>query len=304
MRYDLILKVKKLIIRIIMKITKQNPLLGAHMSIAGGVKNALTAGESIGCTAIQIFTTNNRQWSLKHLPEGDVASYLEYKKQSSIQSVIAHAIYLLNLGSNSPAVAQQSCLALESELVRCDQIKIPYTVLHPGAYLNTNEESCLERIAHNLNKVFDTSSTSCTVLLENMAGQGSYVGYTFEQLAKIIEKVDNKERIGICFDTCHAFAAGYDFSTQSTYNQMWNDFDAIIGLKYLKALHLNDSKKERGSRVDRHDHIGKGLIGLDSFRFIMNDDRFTHIPKILETPKEKDLAEDVLNLKTLRDLII
>lgn len=286
-----------------MKISKKNPLLGAHMSIAGGVKNALIRGESIGCTAIQIFTANNRQWSLQKISDDQVQEYLDYKKQSSIQSVISHAIYLLNVGSENTDIAQKSRDALEMELIRCDQLEIPCTVLHPGAHVQSTEEQCLERIAANINLVLNKNNTSCMILLENMAGQGSSIGHAFEQLAQIIDAIENKKRIGVCFDTCHAFAAGYNFTTDNGYKKMWDDFDASVGLKYLKAIHLNDSKKACGARVDRHDHIGQGLIGLEAFTLIMNDDRFVHIPKILETPKEKDLEDDVRNLKILRNLI-
>lgn len=285
-----------------MKITKKNPLLGAHMSIAGGVKNALIEGESIGCTAIQIFTASNRQWSFNPLKEEDVQAYLAYKKTSPLQSVISHGSYLINLGSPEPDIAQKSMRALKAELLRCHQLDIPYAVIHPGARLTSSEQECLEKIAHNIDIILaDTPKTM--VLLENTAGQGSNVGYTFEQLAFLLKKIHHQSRVGICFDTCHAFVAGYDFTSKESYESMWNDFDSIIGLEKLKAIHLNDSKKGIGSHVDRHEGIGQGAIGLQGFEYIMNDDRFIHIPKILETPKEKDLAEDVRNLEVLRSLI-
>lgn len=288
---------------ITMKITKKNPLLGAHMSISGGVKNALISGESIGCTAVQLFTANNRQWSLKTINKNDVQEFLEHKKTSPIQIVVSHASYLINLGSPNKDVAEKSIRALEAELQRCDQIGVPYTVIHPGASLGTDESKCLDRIAKNLSTALENSPGQCMVLLENTAGQGSNLGYNFEQLATIMKNTSPKKRIGVCFDTCHAFAAGYDFRDKKSYNTLWKDFDSIVGLEHLKVIHLNDSKKECGSRVDRHEHIGEGKIGKEGFKHIMNDNRFIDIPKILETPKEKDLKDDVKNLATLKKLV-
>lgn len=286
-----------------MKITHNNPLLGAHMSIAGGPKNALIAGESIGCTAIQIFTASNRQWSFAPVKDADVTGYLEYKKTSSIQSIISHASYLINLGSPEKLTVEKSIKALEAELNRCDQLNIPFLVMHPGAHLDTGVDACLERIAENINTILETTKFSCSILLENTAGQGTNVGYTFEQLATIRKHIHHKKRVGICFDTCHACAAGYNFSTQSSYKKLWDDFDAAIGLENLKAIHMNDSKKAIGSHVDRHEHIGEGAIGLDAFSYIMNDKRFLMIPKILETPKDETLRDDIRNLATLKSLL-
>lgn len=286
-----------------MKITKKTPLLGAHMSISGGVKNALTAGESVGCTAIQIFTANNRQWSLKPIQNEAVEEFIKQKKLSPIQIVVSHGSYLINLGSPNKAVIEKSIRALEAELMRCNQLCIPYTVIHPGASLKTDETECLNRIAKNISLVLKNNTGKCMILLENTAGQGSNLGYKFEHLAHIRKNISPKDRVGICFDTCHAFAAGYDFRTPENYKAMWKKFDEIIGLNHLKALHINDSKKECGSRVDRHEHIGKGLIGIVAFHQIMNDSKFLNIPKILETPKEKDLHDDIKNLAMLKKLI-
>ncbi len=287
-----------------MHITKKNPLLGAHMSISGGVKNALVAGEAIGCTAIQIFTANNRQWSFNPIDDGDANAFLELKKTSSIQFIMSHACYLINIGSPDHEIAKKSKHALIAELQRCAQLQIPYATFHPGARLTSTEDSCLERIAENLDESLEaTKNTHCSLLLENTAGQGSNVGYTFEQLATIRSKASHKTRIGVCLDTCHAFAAGYNFTTKESYHALWQTFDQIIGFEHLKAIHMNDSKKGVGSRVDRHEHIGKGAIGLEGFACLMNDNKLIHVPKILETPKDETLADDVMNMATLRDLV-
>lgn len=287
-----------------MKITKQNPLLGAHMSIAGGVQNALLEGERIHCTAIQLFTANNRQWSFNAINDADVAAFLTLKKQSSIQATVSHACYLINVGSFDTVIAQKSVKALEAELARCQQLEIPYAVMHPGAHVGSGEEACMREIAKNIDLVLEKMGGACQILLENTAGQGSNVGYTFEQLAFIRSQIHHKQWVGVCVDTCHAFAAGYDFTTEDGYTKMWKEFDKTVGLENLRALHLNDSKKGIGSRVDRHEHIGQGAIGLQAFAYIMNDDRFIEIPKILETPKEKDLQDDIRNIATLKGLIL
>jgi deoxyribonuclease IV len=276
-------------------------LLGAHMSISGKIELAIERGESIGCTAIQIFTKSNRQWHAKPLTEDETDAFKKAWKSSSIRSVIAHASYLINIGSANEELEQKSVAALKLEMERCTALGVPYLVLHPGSHTNTNLELCIDRISKNINKLLANTS-HCTILLENMAGQGSSIGGTFEQLAQIIKHVDDKKRIGICFDTCHAFAAGYDFRTKKTYNAMWETFDTLIGLNKLKAIHINDSQKDVGSRVDRHTNIGKGKIGLTAFELLLKDPRFTDIPKVLETPK-KDLIDDKKNMETLISLL-
>ena len=281
---------------------KQRLLFGAHMSIAGGIHLALERGESIGCTAIQIFTKSNRQWSAKKLITQDSNAFKTALKQSPIKSVIAHATYLINIGSPKKEIYQKSIKALALELQRCDQLGVPYLVLHPGSHLGTGEEECLQRIANNLNDVFDKAPGKTKILLETMAGQGSSVCYAFEHIAEILSKSAFKKRLGVCFDTCHAFVAGYDLRTKKTYEDTWKEFDKIIGLKKLKAIHLNDSKKELGSRVDRHEDIGKGTLGLEPFKLLFNDERFFDIPKILETPKD-DLKNDLRNMETIKKLI-
>lgn len=281
---------------------KQSLLFGAHMSIAGGLELAYQAGESIDCTAIQIFSKSNRQWAAKHLDSGAIAAFKNAQKNSTIQSTMVHASYLINIGAPDHATHSKSVSALLIELDRCEKLNIPYLVLHPGSHGKTDEKICLNKISDTLNTVFETSISTTTILLENMAGQGSSVCYLFEQLGYIISQSDFKRRLGVCFDTCHAFAAGYDFRTQDTYEQMWKAFDAHIGIHKLKAMHINDSKKSLGSRVDRHEDIGKGNLGLEAFALLFNDARFFSIPKILETPRAT-LADYARNMDTIKKLI-
>lgn len=280
---------------------KHSLLLGAHMSIADKMSLAIERGESIGCSAIQIFTKSNRQWHAKPIKDEDATSFKKAWKDSSIQSIIAHASYLINIGSPNEEIEKKSIHALELELNRCAQLDIPYLILHPGSHTKTDEDSCLARISGNINKVLAVTS-GCTILLETMAGQGTNVGYSFDHLAQIIKKVEHKNRIGVCFDTCHAFAAGYEFRTEKSYALMWEQFDKTIGINKLKAIHINDSQQDIGSRVDRHTDIGKGKIGLKAFELLCNDPRFFDIPKVLETPK-KDLSDDKKNLNALRNLL-
>ena len=280
---------------------KYSLLFGAHMSISGEMRLAIERGESIGCSAIQIFTKSNRQWHAKPISQQDIDSFKQAWKSSSVQSVITHASYLLNIGSPNADLEKKSVDALELELTRCADLTIPYLVLHPGSHTNTDEESCLARISKNIDKVL-TKVPHGAILLETMAGQGSQVGYTFEQLAQIIKYSDHKRRIGICFDTCHAFVAGYDFRTEKSYDLMWKQFDKTIGINKLKAIHVNDSQKDLGSRVDRHADIGKGKIGLKAFELLFNDPALFDIPKIIETPKA-DLADDRKNMEILMSLL-
>jgi len=280
---------------------KHTLLFGAHMSIASELKLAIERGESIGCTAIQIFTKSNRQWNAKTITQKEAAEFRQTWKDSSITSVIAHAAYLINIGSPDKDIEHKSVNALKLEMERCVTLDIPYLVLHPGSHSNTDEQACLERIAYNLDQLLE-AVPGCCILLETMAGQGSSVGYTFEHLAQIIQYSHHKKRLGICLDTCHVFAAGYDFTTEKSYHSMWEHFDKTIGINKLKMIHVNDSKQVCDSRVDRHTDIGKGKIGLKPFELLFNDPRFFDIPKILETPKDS-LADDERNMETLVDLL-
>lgn len=280
---------------------KHTLLYGAHISIAGEIKLAIERGESIGCTAIQIFTKSNRQWHAKEITHEEALAFKQAWKKSSIKSVIAHAAYLINIGSPDKNIEHKSVSALKLEMERCVALDIPYLVLHPGSHANTDEQSCLKRIAHNLDQLFDTVP-HCSILLETMAGQGSSVGYTFEHIAQIMQYSQHKKRLGVCIDTCHIFSAGYDLTTKKTYDLLWKNFDKIIGINKLKIIHINDSKQACGSRVDRHTDIGKGKIGLEFFELLFNDSRFFDVPKVLETPKD-NLEDDKRNMETLVSLL-
>ncbi|MCD6167412.1 deoxyribonuclease IV [candidate division KSB1 bacterium] len=276
-------------------------LLGAHVSIAGGLHNAFSRGEEIGCTAIQIFTKNQNRWSAKPLTDAETAQFKQTWQNSTISAVVAHDSYLINLGNPDQDGLQQSRQAFLVEMDRAEKLGIPYLVFHPGSHKNAGESFGLKKIAESINILLEQRKDyQLCLLLETTAGQGTNLGYTFEQLAQIIELVNNPQRVGVCLDTAHIFAAGYDIRTEQTYQKTINTFDQILGLSTLCAIHLNDSKKELGSRIDRHEHIGKGLIGLDAFRFILHDERFQDIPKILETPgKEEDFKRNLDVLKSL-----
>lgn len=281
---------------------KHQLLLGAHISIAGGVQNALYKGASIGCTAVQFFTHSNRQWSFKTFNQSDIDAFNLAKNETHITHILAHASYLINLASTSQDIRQKALLGLKSEIARCKQLGIKYLVLHPGS--GSAPEQAFEYVIEGINEALK-EETDVEILLELMAGQGTSIGSTFEELAILRKGIDKKELIGICFDTCHAWAAGYVFNTPESYKAMWEYFDSVIGLKHLKALHLNDSVKNPGTHVDRHAHIAKGTIGAETFRLILNDENFFNIPKIIETPKEKDreLEDDTVNLELLKSLI-
>ena len=281
---------------------KKPLLLGAHISVAGGFDQAIKRGESIGCTVIQIFTKSNRQWFAKEIDQSSIDIFKETHKKSFIETIVAHAAYLINIGSSNPEVQKKSTDALISELKRCSLLSIPYLILHPGSKGESGEKLALAQITSRLNDALAATPKDTTILLETMAGQGSNLCYTFEQLATIYQGIKDKSRIGICFDTCHAFAAGYDFRTPEKYEALWRQFDEILGLELIKVIHINDSKKEIGSRVDRHEHIGKGQLGLKPFEMLFNDPRFHSIPKILETPKE-NLADDLKNMQQITQLI-
>lgn len=282
--------------------SKKTLLLGAHMSIGGGLDKSIIRGASIGCTVIQIFTQSNRQWRAKKLSEEDIANFKTTKENTpSIKTIVAHAPYLINIGSADKTIHDKSVNTLIEQLTNCSLLEIPYLVLHPGSYGSGSENECLDRIAQTLDTVMDKMVKPPMILLEIMAGQGSSVCYNFEQLAYIYHKVHHKSKIGICLDTCHVFAAGYDLRTQDAYEKTWHDFDTILGLKLLKTLHINDSKKDLNTHVDRHANIGKGLIGLDFFKLLFNDHRFFDIPKILETPyeTEQDYLKDMMIIESL-----
>src|SRR5439155_1327537 len=283
---------------------KSKILLGAHMSIGGGVHMAIQRARSIGCTTMQIFVKNNMQWLARPLTRREIGAFVNHSQRHELLSIFAHANYLINLAATNPQFHANSLRSLSEELIRADQLKLPFLVLHPGAHLGAGEEAGLEKIIESIDHVFSRIPKIKTrIALETTAGQGSCLGSKFEHLAYIISRVIEPERLCVCLDTAHIFAAGYDIGSAAGIKRTFREFDRTIGLSRLAAIHLNDSKTARDSRVDRHQHIGKGQIGLDAFRFIMRDRRFSKIPKVLESPKGKELREDVINLKTLRGLL-
>lgn len=279
-------------------------LIGAHMSISGGVLNALLFGEELGCTTIQIFTKNNNQWKAKELLPEDVKKFFENQKRTEISPVVGHNGYLINLASSKEDVYNLSRESMLVELKRAELLGLPYLVMHPGSHLGKGEKEGIEKIARSIDWLHrKTKGYKVKILLETTAGQGSALGYRFEHLAEIIERVKEEKRLGVCYDTCHTFAAGYDIRTKKAYELTFKEFDKVIGLSRLKVIHVNDSLKDLGSRVDRHQHIGEGKIGLSGFRLLMNDKRWEKIPKILETPKEGGTTRDIKNLNVLKSLI-
>ena len=284
---------------------KSLPLLGAHFSIAKGLHNALYEARAYGCTALQIFTKNAQTWKERSLKPDEIDQFEQARAATGITAIAAHTSYLINLAAVEKQKHTRSCRALEQELVRSSMLNIPFVVLHPGSHMDRGEDEGIRHIAESINQVFtQIPDLKTRLLLETTAGQGSSVGHTFEQLASIMDKVEKKDAVGFCLDTSHIFAAGYDIRTPSAYQKTINAFDSIAGLGHLDLIHLNDSKKELGSRVDRHEHIGLGCIGLKAFELFMNDHRLKYIPKVIETPKQHDGQDyDKVNLSALRNLM-
>lgn len=281
-------------------------ILGAHMSIAGGYYKAVLAADKAGCDCVQLFTKNNNQWRAKPITEQDVQKFRDALQEHGITHPISHDSYLINMASPDDELWKKSVDAFVVELQRADQLGIPYVVAHPGAFTTSTEARGLKRIIKALNEVHrQTKGGHAQCLLETTAGQGSNLGWKFEHLATILDGVKNPDLLGVCFDTCHVFAAGYAMDTEKEYKATMRALNKTVGVQQVKAFHLNDSKAKFGSRVDRHARIGKGEMGLNPFRFLLNDRRFRKVPKYLETPKgeEKGKDLDVINLKTLRKLI-
>lgn len=277
-------------------------LLGSHIPTVGGVSRALERAVDIGCTAMQIFVKNNMQWFAKPLPNEETAAFLNHPLHQKIHSINAHAGYLINLSVQGSENHQKSLQSLSEELARCDQLKIPYLVLHPGSHLNTGVDQGIASIVKNLNTIHrKLPHLKTRIALETTAGQGTCIGSRFEEIAMIMEAVEAPDRLRVCLDTAHVFAAGYDIAQDP--EKVFSLFDKVIGLDQLCILHINDSKVSLGSHVDRHEKLGKGKIGIDAFRWLMNSKKLASIPKILETPKGKDLAEDVTAMKLLRSFI-
>jgi len=283
----------------------KGPRLGAHMSIAGGVDKALLRGEEVGCDAMQIFTKNNNQWRAAPLTERVIEAYKTNRRRVGIDPILAHDSYLINIASPEKDLYRRSLEALRIEVARAAALEIPYLVIHPGAHLGSGEAEGIKRIVEALETVLEGPQASPVMIcLETTAGQGSSLGYRFEHLAAIRGGVTRQERVGICVDTCHIFAAGYEIRSQKAYEETMRQLHSLIGLDHVTCVHLNDSRRELGSRVDRHAHIGQGQIGLEGFRLLINDPRLQHIPMILETPKGEDpVAADRRNLAILRRLV-
>ena len=279
-------------------------LLGAHLSTAGGVDKAFDRAEAIDCTAFQIFTKSNRQWKATPLDPAAIERYHQRQTETRIKPVVCHASYLLNLGTTDDALWHKSMDALVIELERCEQLQIPYLVLHPGAHMKAGVETGIARVVEALGLVHDRlPDYQVKVALEITAGQGTALGSTFDEIAQMLTGCRQNERLAVCFDTCHALAAGYEFRTPDSYQAMMDEFERVVGLENLQVFHFNDSEKDLGSHVDRHAHIGEGCIGLEPFGYFLNDPRFKNIPFLLETPKDDDPGDDIKNLERLRGLI-
>ncbi len=277
-------------------------LLGAHVSTAGGVHMAVERALEVGCTAMQIFVKNNMQW-FAGTPLGGLELETFHTRVGELGAVFGHSGYMINLSATNPEFLAKSRRALAEELLRADQLRLPFLVLHPGAHLGAGMEAGLDLVVQSLDAVFATiPKVQTQVALETTAGQGSCLGCEFEHLAYLLSRTREAERLCVCIDTAHLFASGYDLTTFAGTKKVFAQFDRIVGRRHLAALHLNDSKTARGSRVDRHEHIGEGQIGLEAFRYIMTSPRLACVPKVLETPKNKEMDEDRTNLATLRQL--
>ncbi|HJQ79240.1 MAG TPA: deoxyribonuclease IV [Lacipirellulaceae bacterium] len=283
------------------------PILGAHQSIAGGYYKAVERAKAVACDCVQIFTKNNNQWRAKELSDEDARLFKAALKQHGITHPLAHDSYLINLASPDPVLWKKSVDSFVMEMFRANRLGIRYLVTHPGAYTSGSEATGIATVVRALDEVHaQTRGIKTRCLLENTAGQGSCLGCRFEQLAEMIEKVRNPDLLGVCIDTCHLFAAGYPISTEKDYEQTMRALDKTVGRKLVRAFHLNDSAKPFGSRVDRHAHIGRGMIGKEAFRLLLNDRRFSKVPMYIETPKgeEKGKDLDAINLRALRRLIL
>lgn len=279
------------------------PYLGAHESVGKGLHLAFDRINRVGGESLQIFTRNQRQWSPKPLSKQEIQNFKTARKNHGDMIVASHASYLINLASGKDELRTKSIESFIGELQRCHDLAISYIVIHPGSHGGDGVEDGLERFISALDEAIERAESQALVLLETTAGQGTSLGCRFEELAHIRDQSRFSEKTGVCFDTCHVFASGYDIRSADAYHQTLEEFDRLIGLEHLHFFHLNDSKKDLGSRIDRHEHIGHGCIGLEGFINLLNDKRFAHHPMTLETPKGDDLQEDIKNLATLRSLI-
>lgn len=284
--------------------------IGAHMSVAGGLHKAFDRAKEANCDSMLIFTKSNRQWKAKPLTEDDIATYKQEAEKHDIYPVAVHASYLINIASPKPDLWEKSYQALKVEVERADALGIPYITFHPGSYVKSSPEEGIAAIGKALTRLLEETDDLQTIIcLETMAGQGTNLGSTFEELKQMIDLADGHERLGVCLDTCHIFAAGYDIRTAEAYQATMTKFDEIVGLDRIKCFHFNDSKFELGQNKDRHEHIGDGFIGLDGFAQFVNDPRWANHPAHLETPKTEENEDgsetemDVVNIQRLRDLI-
>jgi len=276
--------------------------VGAHVSASGGIENAPENAHKIGASAFGVFTKNQRQWKAKPLTQKNITDFKENCKKYSFtpEQILPHDSYLINLGHPEKQALQKSRIAFLDEMHRCEQLGLDRLNFHPGSHLNKiTKAECLATIAESINLTLDQTS-GVTAVIENTAGQGTNLGFSFYQLKNIIDLVKDKSRVGVCIDTCHAFSAGYELKTKAGFEKVFQEFDDVVGFKYLKGMHLNDSKKELGSRVDRHESLGKGTIGLELFECIMKDSRFNKIPMILETPNSEIWLEEIQGLKEMQ----
>jgi len=278
---------------------------GSHMSISGGIHKAVIRGKETGCDCIQIFTKNSNQWYAKEYATDEISLFKKLRDEYEINPIIAHASYLINLASPDDSLYEKSINSFYEELTRADLLDIPFIVIHPGSHRGSGEKEGLQKVALAIDAIYEKGvNLKVQILLETTAGQGTNLGYKFEQIAEIIDETKEKKKVGVCFDTAHSFCAGYDIRAPLSYKETFNQFEKTIGAGKIKAIHLNDAKKGLGTRIDRHEHIGKGEIGLMGLKNLVNDERFEHIPMILETPKDKEMKWDKMNLKTLRELAV
>ncbi len=278
--------------------------LGAHMSISGGIHLAPERGVDVGCGVIQIFTQNANQWRGKPVSDSDASLFREKREESGLHDIVSHDIYLINLAAAPGEIRDKSLFGFREEMERCSRLGIDKIIMHPGSHLGEGEETGIKRICEAFDQLLEElKEFEGEILLEATAGQGSNLGYRFEQLRAIIDGTEHSDRFAVCYDTCHTYAAGYDITTPQGYEKTLAEFDRIIGLERLRCFHMNDAKKGLGSRVDRHEHIGRGTMGLEGFRLLVNDPRFARVPMILETPKGDNDEMDAVNLKTLRELV-
>jgi len=303
---DEVMIIFRLVLIFLPKKYKSMKYIGAHVSAEGGVENTPLNAKKIGATAFAFFTKSQRRWDSPPLPAKSIALFQENCTRCGFMSsqILPHDSYLINLGHPDHDALEKSRLSFNDEMLRAEQLGLSLLNFHPGSHLNAiSLDESLRRISESINLALNKTH-GVTAVIENTAGQGSNLGFSFAHLAQIIDKVEDKKRIGVCIDTCHTYSAGYDLKTEIGYKQTWKEFDEIIGAEYLRAIHLNDTKKGLGSRVDRHENLGLGLLGKELFIRMMNDARFTNIPIILETPNTTQWAEEIAWLKTISKAIL